>query len=317
VFFAGDTIHVYAGFENEAPRMVQLHMPNTSVDTSAVSATAVPVELPDIPRLAAHARIAMSTDEAEQIRLAVTYQLLTERTNFLVVAEREEKANDLPTLHPVPQMMAAGWGGAGIDRSRLAHSERSVATSVDCAMGSSSDFPAVMRKSSAKLHDALAQSGVDRLDIPAFLRVNRLAITASAKPEPDATTRALTPIAFIASLSPAMAGLVNVSALPSTVEALSRFGLPAEIGNALSSASSKERPEQHLVAAFLYALSESCLADHFERGLKRLIVTNWKRLSGDQQLMQWCAQCLSAMEPGAWNWKPIGLLATTVVSLDG
>jgi Ca-activated chloride channel family protein len=317
VLFAGDTIQVYAGFENEAPSTVRLHMPNTSVDTSAVSATAEPVELPDIPRLAAHARIAMNTDEAEQIRLAVTYQLLTERTNFLVVSERQEKADDLPMLHPVPQMMAAGWGGTGIDRSRFAHSERSVATSVDCAMGTSSDFPAVVRKSSVKLHDALVQSGVDRSDIPPFLRANRDAVSASAKPEPDATTRALTPVAFIAALNPAMAGLVNVSALPSTVETLRRFGLPAEIGNALTAVSSKERPERHLVAAFLYALSESCLAEYFERGLTRLIVTHWKRLSGDQQLIQWCAQCLLEMELHAWNWKPIAIIAETVVKADG
>jgi Ca-activated chloride channel family protein len=313
VLFAGDTIHVFAGFGNEAPGTARLHMPNTTVDTSAVSATAAPVELPDIPRLAAYERIGMTANEAEQIRLAVSYQLLTERTNFLVVAERQEKADDLPTLHQVPQMMAAGWGGAGADRSRMAAMDCSMAVS----MGTSTDMPVVLRKSSAKLHDALVQSGVDRYDIPAFLRRDNLAVSASAKPGPAATTGALTPIAFIASLNPAMAGLVNVEALPSTVEALRRYGLPTEIGDALTSASTKERPEQHLVAAFLYALTESCLAEHFERGVKRLIVKQWKRIAGDQHLIQWCAYCLSAMELRAWNWKPMGLLATTVVNADG
>lgn len=317
VLFAGDTIHVYAGFVNEAPGTAWLHMPNTAVDTSAVSATAVPVEQPDIPRLGAYERIAMSADESEQIRLAVTYQLLTERTNFLVVTKQQEKADDLPTLHQVPQMMAAGWGGGGIDHSLVGHSNRSATASANLTMGTSNDFPAVLRRSSAKCHDALVQSGVDRYDIPAFLRLNRKAVSASSKPGTAATTGALTPIVFIKSLNTAMAGLVNVEALPSTVETLRRYGLPTEIGDALTSASTKGRPEQYLVLAFLYALSESHLAEHFERGLKRLIVKQWKQIAGDQNLIQWCAHCLSKMELHGWHWKPIGLLATTVVNVEG
>jgi hypothetical protein len=40
---------------------------------------------------------------------------LTERTNFVVVHERADgvKANDLPSLKQIRQMLAAGWGGAG------------------------------------------------------------------------------------------------------------------------------------------------------------------------------------------------------------
>ena len=47
--------------------------------------------------------------------LAVAYQLVTEQTNFLLVHERAEEVTpqDMPELHKVSQMLAAGWGGVG------------------------------------------------------------------------------------------------------------------------------------------------------------------------------------------------------------
>jgi hypothetical protein len=53
----------------------------------------------------------------ESLRLALNYQLLSRWTNFLVIAERADKAEDLPELHQVPQMLAAGWGGTAQVRS--------------------------------------------------------------------------------------------------------------------------------------------------------------------------------------------------------
>ena len=47
--------------------------------------------------------------------LAVSYQLVTDQTNFLLIHERAEaeKPKDMPDLHKVSQMLAAGWGGVG------------------------------------------------------------------------------------------------------------------------------------------------------------------------------------------------------------
>ena len=66
-----------------------------------------------LPRLAAARRLA-SLDEAAARDLAVKYQLATEHTSFVVVAERAdgEKATDLPATVAVPHMLAAGWGAA-------------------------------------------------------------------------------------------------------------------------------------------------------------------------------------------------------------
>ena len=47
--------------------------------------------------------------------LALEYQLVTSETNLILVHERAEaeKANELPELHQVRPMLAAGWGGNG------------------------------------------------------------------------------------------------------------------------------------------------------------------------------------------------------------
>jgi Ca-activated chloride channel family protein len=289
VLFAGDTIHVYAGFENGAPGNARLHMPNTTVDTSAVSAIAEPVDLAEVSRLAAHARIGMCKDEVEQVRLAVQYQLLTELTNFLVVAERLEKADNLPILQEVPQMMAAGWGGVGIDYCKAA--------SIDCATNMSLDVPPVMRRrSTSDVHDALVRSGVDRYDIPTFLRRNAASI------EVTRVVSAKTPLRFIDTLNSTLLGLVNVEALPSTLDELLNSGLPSEIADDLQSQVTSTSPEKSVVLAFLHALSAGPLASHFERGVLRLIVSLWKRQPSDALLYRWCAESLSCIELDTWNW---------------
>lgn len=47
--------------------------------------------------------------------LAIAYQLVTDQTNFLLIHERAEqdKPKDMPELHKVNQVLAAGWGGVG------------------------------------------------------------------------------------------------------------------------------------------------------------------------------------------------------------
>ena len=84
--------------------------------------------------------------EEEAKRLALQYQLISPYTAYVVVDERDKKADGLPELRVVPQMLAAGWG----------------ATSTVNDLAS----VAVMRR--ARQTDYLACA--DSLDIPAFLR---------------------------------------------------------------------------------------------------------------------------------------------------
>lgn len=121
---------------------------------------------------------AESLSNAQQ--LAVTYRLVTDETNFILVHERSEenKAQEMPDAHKVPQMLAAGWGGTG-----------SVVTTSMTAQGTSPSFsysvadnqpiyqslatPSVWRTNrtaAAARVDALSNAGMDDFEIPAFLR---------------------------------------------------------------------------------------------------------------------------------------------------
>jgi Ca-activated chloride channel family protein len=125
--------------------------------------------------------------------LAVTYQLVSDQTNFLLVHERseEEKAQEMPQAHHVPQMLAAGWGGTGsVARAMSRHAQPRqdvLSQADDCfdldaseypVLRTNSDYaakstPSVWRKSrtsAAAKVDAMSGSGMDDYEIPAFLR---------------------------------------------------------------------------------------------------------------------------------------------------
>lgn len=76
--------------------------------------------------------------------------------------EEEEKSDDLPHLQKIAHMQAAGWGGMGLVINR---SERSNWNT------SSVNAPQIMYSIGRRSNNwAAGNSGVDTLDIPAFLR---------------------------------------------------------------------------------------------------------------------------------------------------
>ena len=58
--------------------------------------------------------------EENQTALALSYQLVTRNTNYLLtyIRPEDEKVSGLPELQKVTQMLAAGWGGAGISKGK-------------------------------------------------------------------------------------------------------------------------------------------------------------------------------------------------------
>lgn len=321
VFFAGDTLHVYAGFTSDAPGSVRLQMTTGAGIKSEVTATAAAVDQPDVARLAAHARIALSTNQDEQTQLALRYQLLTERTHFLVVAERQDKPDNLPILDQVPQMQPAGWGGIGVAGQRVPP----VATGPDPL----ADVPVMFcRKRPRSSPVASALHGEKRFDIPAFLRRLNDAVPDAEEQEPKTTGKAtaapsptsrpttapaptpmpaptsLAPNEFIASLNRSLAGQVSLEALPSTPDQLLHLGLPDDIVDALTLQGLAAGTPQSAVAAFLHALAEGPCASLFEREVNRLVLAQWKRQANDPLLDQWCVQSLAHIEQTAWNWTP-------------
>jgi Ca-activated chloride channel family protein len=124
--FAGDTVHAFARYSDMPTGPVRLELTLADGNISTHSAILTGKALPNTPttmmnsaggdlaRLAA--AWAIEGADAETVRhLAITYQLISPFTNFLVVDQRpeEQKSRELPLLRKTPQMLAAGWGGTG------------------------------------------------------------------------------------------------------------------------------------------------------------------------------------------------------------
>lgn len=136
--YDGDTIHAFAWLPGEAAGEVclQLMLDDGRVVNEALHCEPIDVgQLFDsshpVARMAAAAWIAEAPENVQQI--ALDYQLLTDRTDFLIVHQRSEseKANELPILRQVKHMIAAGWGGIGsveplrsVAESRISMQER-------------------------------------------------------------------------------------------------------------------------------------------------------------------------------------------------
>ena len=124
--YAGDTLHVLGWLEQ--PQVGQVRLTMTFEDGRTVTQAVQLSEEPaydealhsSLPRVAARMRMS-SLDSVDAAELAERYQLVTEHTSCVLVCERddEQKAQDIPALRKVPQLLAAGWGGAGCVESRL------------------------------------------------------------------------------------------------------------------------------------------------------------------------------------------------------
>jgi Ca-activated chloride channel family protein len=133
----------------------------------------------DLSRIAAALRLHDLSRAEEREALALEYQLVTSETNLILVQERaqSEKPDELPELHQVRPMLAAGYGGNGtmalkkpspnfrfgIDRSSFS------CASIDFSVQQSST-PAVWRSRRSAPIDSLSRIGMDDIEIPAFLR---------------------------------------------------------------------------------------------------------------------------------------------------
>lgn len=137
----------------------------------------------DLSRIAAALRLNDLTKAKDRERLAVEYQLVTSETNLILVYERveNEKANDLPELHQVRPMLAAGWSGNGVTAYRRTAPSLQVLRSgcdnapfiAESRIDMSMSVPAMWRSNrshSAARVDGMANAGMDDIEIPAFLR---------------------------------------------------------------------------------------------------------------------------------------------------
>jgi hypothetical protein len=152
----------------------------------------------ELARIAAAIRLRDMTDAKTREALAIKYQLVTSETNLILVHQRAEgeKAEDLPELHHVRPMLAAGWQGNGSIQQLNAMPLQVLRTGYDnvpfeilqesrsMKFGIESDSSSIMyskaastpavwrtgRTQAAARVDGMSSSGMDDIEIPAFLR---------------------------------------------------------------------------------------------------------------------------------------------------
>ena len=117
--YDGDTISLFAWFSEQpaGEARLKVSLQDGSAKVFAAVATNAVENREDaiISRMVAALRLREITDSKIGQDLAIKYQLVSRWTNYLAIVEREEgdKADTLPELHKVQQMLAAGWGGTG------------------------------------------------------------------------------------------------------------------------------------------------------------------------------------------------------------
>jgi hypothetical protein len=113
--YNGETVHLFAQFATPPSRPPQLRWKAGDAAHTLSAQTLSSVSDDSLPRLAGAKRLDETGTEAQRKKLALRYQLISAQTNLFLVHVRDaaEKAGSLPTLHQVPQMLAAGWGGIG------------------------------------------------------------------------------------------------------------------------------------------------------------------------------------------------------------
>ncbi|MDR1976675.1 MAG: VIT and VWA domain-containing protein [Campylobacteraceae bacterium] len=112
--YGGETLHIYAQFKTPLTKAPILSYINTGGDKKTLSAEAITqTQNPMLTRLGGARRHSETTVEKKKLALSLRYQLLTPQTALFLVYEQAKKISGTPTLHQVPQMLAAGWGGTG------------------------------------------------------------------------------------------------------------------------------------------------------------------------------------------------------------
>ena len=175
--FDGDTVNVFALLGQAPAGQVRLLGKRAEDEAPKEIGRAdfegEPESVDTLARMAASVRLCSAGTAA--VALAVAYQLVTDKTNFLLVHERPdgEKTIDMPELQKVEQMAPAGWGGIGsvsFSRSSVDHGSHESGNAPDRQAMS---VPAVWRANrspAADRVDALAPGSMEDLEIPAFLR---------------------------------------------------------------------------------------------------------------------------------------------------
>jgi len=112
--FDGETLHLFASFAELPTQKPALLWEADGKTESASPETVTATENRDLARLGAAERLP-DVSKQEALDLALKYQLVSEQSSLFLayLREGEDKVTELPQIHQVPQMMAAGSHGYG------------------------------------------------------------------------------------------------------------------------------------------------------------------------------------------------------------
>ena len=232
--FAGDAYTVVAAFAEVPSQAVTVGFEFAG---EASAALVVPLAIEEtaadaIVRVAARQRLGEVADAGEQ-EWAVKYQLITDRTDYLVSVERAagERAEALPELQVQPQMLPAGWGGT------------STLTKYRCLDLDDADlsFGLSMLRSGPSSFD------YSQLDVPAVCRKGGSPVADAAEAGPNPHTD------FLKRLK-RQANRKFRTLIPESRKALIRSGLPIELLVVFDAMISEGHPEHEILCALYEAL---------------------------------------------------------------
>ena len=273
--FPGDTMHIFGSFAERPQGAVVLEMELADGNTirQRMEIDAVPAEAEtaaaqsDLARLGASRRLAAIAEPEQATALAVRYQLMSEWTNYLVVHVREEadKADGLPDLVKVPQVLAAGWHGIGTVHDRVMYRPaRHPVASMRAGVGDVR--PAAVEYEAANREDTPLESYRGTTPAELVAQLNELPLP----PLPEY-------------------GFFAVR-LPSDVD----IGLEALVKDGMDGG----MDEEWMKIVFLHLLAESEAGDALAREVRRHILAAWKKLSLDESAVAAVRQIVEAWLAG-------------------
>ena len=276
--YDGDTVHVFARFSEKpkGPVILAVTLADDStleqiVNQDDVESTMVSDDLsgPGPLTRMAIGQTLNELDPTEATALAVHYQLISRRTNYLVVDVCAEGKLDqhLPVLRKVPQMMAAGWGGTGTIVLR--------SPQASALVDSVSEYDSGIRYSRAPSPEQLYRWRQQTAPSSFIYKCNRR------------HTRWLRPVLAVTSY-----------------DDLDACELPERILDAITSIAKQVIPEpleQDVVLAFLHALLQSPAGGIFDRTTKRTI-KKWIKKSGvDAHLLELMRAAFAEISEEDWG----------------
>ncbi len=280
--YAGDTVHIFAGSNNAMSGDVELSALFADGNKLTTKATLVSIDNPELPRIAAAQRLTAANDEAG-LALALQYQLISKWTRYVVVAEREDKAAEMPSLQTTPHMFPAGWGGTGI-------------MSFENCDRAPSDYSMVIKSQSRS--NRSYSSRLEESSIPLLMKKRE-------------RTPAAAPADTISWLNIKMNTLISrvIKTVPAKFSELNCTEINYEIYENLKELlDAGKYTEKEIVLAFMYALTKSAAKNLFDAVHITTIQKAWQKSSLDPALDVLMENAMLQLTETEWNWQPISSL---------